>query len=151
MALCCERRDNEGCGFPAGTIHYVHRWAHGASLVLTHETAKAVELDPYCVTALLPLRPLVCYGQEAKLEPPQTGGKGHCGGKDVVGSAWICCSCHTARTRAMRQTPSSSSLSKTGGCTLKTWKSTLKVQMALENMVQAVPPLTWHLLQCQGL
>jgi hypothetical protein len=59
------------------------------ALVLTHETAKEVELDPYCVTALLPLRPLVSYGHEAKLEPPQTRGKGHCGGKDVVGSAWI--------------------------------------------------------------
>ena len=23
------------------------------------------------------------------MEPPQAGGKGHCGGKDVVGSAWI--------------------------------------------------------------
>jgi hypothetical protein len=59
------------------------------ALVLTHETAKEVELDPYCATALLPLRPLVFYGSEAKLEPPQTGGNGHCGGKDVVGSAWI--------------------------------------------------------------
>ena len=27
-------------------------------LVFTHETAKEVELDPYCVTALLPLRRL---------------------------------------------------------------------------------------------
>ena len=31
MALCCERRDSEGCGFPAGTIHDVQRWTHGAS------------------------------------------------------------------------------------------------------------------------
>ena len=59
------------------------------ALVLTHETAKEVELGPYCVMALVPLRPLFLYGQEAKFEPPQTGGKGHCGGKDVVGSAWI--------------------------------------------------------------
>ena len=33
--------------------------------------------------------PIGFYGQEAKLEPPQTGLKGHCGGRDVVGSAWI--------------------------------------------------------------
>ena len=31
------------------------------ALVLTHETAKEVELDPYCATALVPLRPLVFY------------------------------------------------------------------------------------------
>ena len=51
--------------------------------------AKAAELGPYCAMALMPLRPLVVDGQAAILEPPRTGLKGHCGGRGVVGSAWI--------------------------------------------------------------
>ena len=96
------------------------------ALVLTNETAKEVELDPYCVTALLPLRPLVCYGHEAKLERPQTGGKGHCGGKDVVGSALI--DLRLPYLADPRRAPDTKFfiIEKTGGCTLKTWKSTLK-------------------------
>ena len=71
--------------------------------VLTHETAKEVELDPYCVTALMPLRLVVVYGQEAKLEPPQTGGKGHCAAGAWWAALGLICSCHIVRTCAMCQ------------------------------------------------
>jgi len=143
VALCCERRDNQGCGFQPEQYTMCIDGHMVQALVLTHETAEEVELDPYCVTALMDRkRSWNRLKQEARVI--------------VVARTWwavlgLICSCHLARTRAMRETPSSSSLSKTGGCTLKIWSSTLKVQMALDNMVQAVPPLTWHLLQCQGV
>ena len=103
MALCCERRDNQGYGFQPEQYTMCIDGRMVQALVLTHETAKEVELDPYCVTALLPLRPLVCYGQEAKLEPPQPEAR-----VIVVARMWwavlgLIYSCHTAWTRAMRQ------------------------------------------------
>ena len=86
MALCCERK---AADFQPEQYTMCIDGHMVQALDLAHETAKEVELGPYCVTALVPLRPLLFYGQEAKLEPPQAGGKGHCDGKDVVGSAWI--------------------------------------------------------------
>ena len=58
------------------------------ALILAHETAKGLELGTYCVMALMPLRPLAIFGQEAKLEPPEIGLKGTCVGRDMAGSAW---------------------------------------------------------------
>ena len=96
------------------------------ALVLPHETAKAVELDPHCVTALMPLRPLVFMDRRRSWNRRKLDSRAIV----VAGTWWavlgLICSCHIVRTCAMGQTQSSSSLSKTGGCTLKTWKPSLK-------------------------
>jgi hypothetical protein len=141
VALCCERETSKAADFQPEQYTMCIDGHMVQARVLTHETAKEVELGPYCVTALLPLRPLVFKDRRRSWNRLKQEAR-----VIVVARMWwavlgLICSCHTARTRAMRQTPSSSSLSKTGGCTLKTWKSTLKAQMALANMVQAVPPL----------
>ncbi len=57
-------------------------------LVLTHENAKALELDPYHCIAFAPLRPKVIYGKNAKREQVKEDGKQRWMGREVVGSAF---------------------------------------------------------------
>ena len=69
------------------------------ALVLTHETAKAVELDPYCVTALLPLRLVVFIDRRRSWNNLKQEAR-----VMVVARMWwavlgLICSGHTARTR----------------------------------------------------
>ena len=119
------------------------------ALVFTHETAKEVELDPSCVTALLPLRPLVFMGRRRSWNRLKREAR-----VIVVAGRWWAVlgfirSCHTARTRAMRQKLSTSSLSKTA----RLYPEDLEVNRASPygSGEHGAPPPTWHLLQCQGL
>ena len=55
-------------------------------LILSHENAKALELDPYHSIAFAPVRPKVIFGKNAKLEKV-TGGDDHIG-REIVGHVY---------------------------------------------------------------
>jgi len=57
-------------------------------LVLTHENAKAVELDPYHNIAFAPCRPKVVFGKNAKMEKIKEDPEKRWLGREVVGSAF---------------------------------------------------------------
>ena len=67
----------------------MHRWTHGASAGPRARNRKGSGTGPVLRDGAAAAPSIGFYGQEAKLKPLQTGDKVHCGGKDVVGSAWI--------------------------------------------------------------